>query len=249
MSWLMFPAGILISVFATFTGVGGGVVWMAILLSLDDVPPAQAVTCALVIQIFGMASGVIANVRMRLIDWRLVAQQMSLALPLSVVAALVGRGARPDIMKLVLGLLTFLIAYLFLRGDDLFAEGASTANLQAGRSVLPVAALGGAMTGWLSVGIGDWLVPLFNRRCGLTMARSVATGVALMLPLAVAAAAVHVAVGAEIRWELAGPAIPAVVLGGQIGCRLHRWMPEARVKEAFVLVLVYLAAHMVFNSL
>jgi uncharacterized membrane protein YfcA len=199
--------------------------------------------------VFGQGSGTLSNVGQRLVEHRLLRQQAMLAVPAMVVGAVAARTVKPLYIELGLGLLTFFVAYVFLRGDDFLAEGGERADLEAGRRLGPVSALGGFLTGFVSVGVGDLLVPLFNRGCRLSMARSVATGVALMLLLSTGAAVSHLLLGGVVPWRHVLVAAPGVLLGAQIGSRLHRRFSEARFKELFVLLLVFLAAHVTFNAI
>ncbi len=245
---LMFAAGLGISIVAMLTGLGGGVLWVPFLLAVIGLPASQAVVCALVIQTFGQGSATWANLRQGLIDRRLVGQQARIAVPGAAAGTLLGLKMQPAWIELTLGLLIFVIAYAFLRGNDLFAQGGAAADLEAGRRITPVAAAGGILTGLLSVGIGDWLVPLFNRRCGLSMARAVATAIALMLLLSAVASAAHLALGARPPWALTAAGAAGVICGAQVGARLHRRLSEARFKEIFVLLLLFLGAHVTFNA-
>ncbi len=248
MLWLLLPAGICIATIAIFSGLGGGVLWVPLLLTVYDLQPREAVLCALIIQVFGQTSGTFFNLRQGLIDRRLLLQQALVALPLTVAGAALARSVEPLYIELGLGLLTFFIAYAFLSGD-LLRAGSDQADLAAGRRLRPVSAVGGFLTGFVSVGIGDLLVPLFNKGCKLTMARSVATGVALMMLLSTVASASHLALGGSPPWQILLVAVPGVLIGGRIGSSLHHRFSEARFKELFVLLLVFLAAHITFNAI
>ncbi len=246
---LMFIAGVGISTLAMFTGLGGGVLWMPLLLSGVGLPTREAVLCALLIQTFGQASASYTNWRRGMIDTPLLFQQARIAVPMTIAGGFLGRGLAAAWIELVLGLLIFVIVYAFLRGDDLFEEGGEVADLDQGRRIRGVSAIGSVFTGLLSIGIGDWLVPLFNRRCGLSMPRAVATAVALMLLLSTLASATHLALGGRVPWQLTVSGIAGVILGAQWGARLHTHLSEVRFKEVFVLLLLLLGAHVTFNAL
>jgi uncharacterized membrane protein YfcA len=155
----------------------------------------------------------------------------------------------PVWIKLFLGLVIFFIAYAFLRGDDFFVQGSDQPDLQAARQGRPIAAMGSVLTGFLGIGVGDWLVPFFNMRCGLAMSRAVATCIVLMLILSSAALIAHLLLGRSIAWPVALPGIIGVLIGAQFGSRLLQRVPETRFKEFFVLMLVFIASHVTFNAL
>ncbi len=247
-SWLMFPAGILIAAVAMFFGLGGGILWMPLLLMATDLSPRDAVVCTLLIQFFGQGSATLANSRARMIEWPLVRLLVLIGIPAVFCGVLLSRILHPLWIELILGLTIFLIAYVFLRGDDFFVEGRDRADLAAAAKGRPITFAGGILTGFLGIGVGDWLVPFFNKQCGLTMVRSVATSIVLMMVFSLTALTVHLALGGIIHWNIALPAILGVLLGAQLGSRLLQGVPESSFKELFVLMLVFIATHVTFNA-
>ncbi len=248
-NWLMLPVGISIATVAMFFGLGGGVLWMPVLLSFTHLRADEAVICTIVIQIFGQLSASVSNSKAGLVSWPLVIMMALVGLPSVGVGVLLSVILRPVWIKLFLGLTIFFIAYAFLRGDDFFVQGSDQADVQAARQGRPMAAMGSVLTGFLGIGVGDWLVPFFNMRCGLSMIRSVATCIVLMLILSTAALLAHLLLGRSIPWPVAFPGIIGVLIGAQLGSRLLQHVPETRFKEFFVLMLVFIAAHVTFNAL
>jgi hypothetical protein len=249
MNWLMLPVGIGIAAVAMFFGLGGGVLWMPVLLTFTSLQPEEAVICTIVIQMFGQMSASVSNSRAGLVNWPLVRMMALVGLPCVGAGVLLSAVLHPVWIKLFLGLVIFFIAYAFLRGDDFFVQGSDQPDLQAARQGRPLAAMGSVLTGFLGVGVGDWLVPFFNMRCGLSMSRSVATCIVLMLVLSTAALLAHLLLGRSIPWPVALPGIIGVLIGAQLGARLLHQVPETRFKEFFVLMLVFIAAHVTFNAL
>lgn len=247
--WLMVPVGITIATVAMFFGLGGGVLWMPVLLSFTHLRPEQAVICTIIIQIFGQFSASISNSRAGLVNWDLVKMMALVGLPSVGLGVLCSVLLNPLWIELFLGLTIFFIAYVFLRGDDFFVQGSEHADLQAARQARPIAAFGSVLTGFLGIGVGDWLVPFFNMRCGLSMTRSVATCIVLMFILSNAALLAHLLLGRSIPWPVALPGIIGVLIGAQLGSRLLQRVPETRFKEFFVLMLVFIATHVTFNAL
>lgn len=248
-NWLMLPLGIVISTVAMLFGLGGGVLWMPVLLSFTSLRPDEAVVCTIAIQSCSQFSASISNSRAGLIDWPLVRIMVGFGIPAVAGGVLLSVLLSPLWIKLFLGLTIFFIAYFFLLGGDFFVEGTDKADLAAARKGRFITLIGGVLTGFLGIGVGDWLVPFFNMRCRLAMNRAVASAIALMLILSLTAAAVQLALGRSIAWPVALPGIVGVLIGAQLGSRLLRQVPEAHFKELFVLMLVFIAAHVTFNAL
>ncbi len=247
--WQMLPLGIVIASIAMFFGLGGGVLWMPVLLMSTDLGPQNAVVCTIVIQFFGQLSASYSNNQAGLIDWRLVRLLISVGVPAVIAGVVFSLLLHPVWIELFLGLTIFFIAYVFLRGDDFFVTGSDKADLEAARRGRSITVVGSILTGFLGIGVGDWLVPFFNMRCKLAMVRSVSTSIALMMILSLTALIVHVLLGRSIEWRIAIPGAVGVLIGAQVGARLLRKVPETHFKEFFVLMLVFIATHVTFNAL
>lgn len=248
-NWLLIPVGMFIATIAMFTGLGGGVLWMPLLLTVMKIPPREAVLCTLLIQFCGQASASVTNNRQKLVDWRLVRMMAIAGIPLVMLGVIFSSLLHPVWIEFFLGLIIFFIAYVFLRGDDFFEQGGEKADYTAAKKGQPITSLGGILTGFIGIGVGDWLVPFFNKHCKLTMARSVASSIALMMVLSGVALLGHFFLQTTVRWDIAIPGIIGVVAGAQVGSLLLRRMPEIKFKEIFVLLLVFLATHVTFNAL
>ncbi|MCI5226053.1 MAG: sulfite exporter TauE/SafE family protein [Candidatus Electrothrix sp. AX2] len=247
--WRMLPFGIIIASIAMFFGLGGGVLWMPVLLMTTDLDPKNAVVCTLIIQFFGQLSASYSNHQADLIDWQLVFLLLPVGIPAVVIGGVLSFLLHPVWIELFLGLTIFFIAYVFLRGDDFFVTGSDKADLEAARQGRFITILGSILTGFLGIGVGDWLVPFFNMRCKLAMVRSVSTSIALMMVLSLTALSVHILFGQSIEWRIIIPGAVGVLLGAQVGARLLRRVPETHFKEFFVLMLVFIATHVTFNAL
>jgi hypothetical protein len=248
-NWLMLPLGIVISTVSMLFGLGGGVLWMPVLLSFTALRPTEAVVCTLAIQSCAQLSASLSNSRAGMIDWPLVRIMIGCGISSVAAGVLLSVFLNPVWIKLLLGLTIFFIAYFFLLSGNFFIEGTDKADLAAARKGRAITLIGGLLTGFLGIGVGDWLVPFFNMRCRLAMRRAVSSAIALMLILSLTAVAVQLALGRSIVWSVVLPGGIGVLIGAQLGSRFLRRMPEARFKELFVLMLVFIAAHVTFNAL
>lgn len=222
---------------------------MPLLLTVYDLPAREAVTTSIFIQCFGQASAMIANSWRGLVDWKLVTIQVMSGIPGAVAGVFLFNLITPPYIQLILGIIIFVVAYVFLAGDSFFEEGGKKADTKAAFKALPITLTGGILTGLLGIGTGDWLVPYFNKKCGLNMSVSVATGIALMFILSITTLTFHFITDSNVNWHIAFPSVTGVVIGAQAGAWLLSRTSDVRFKEIFVLLLVFLAAHVTFNSL
>ena len=110
MNWLMLPAGMAIAAVALFFGLGGGVLWMPVLLTVVKLRPDEALLCTIVIQTFGQFSATVSNSRAGMISWPIVRLLAAVGLPGVLAGVLVSFLINPAYIKLFLGLIIFFIA-------------------------------------------------------------------------------------------------------------------------------------------
>lgn len=249
MSLVAFPAGVAIASVAIFAGIGGGILWMPLLISFYGLPPAEAVTCSLVIQVFGQLSASAAHLHAGLVDKTLVFRLLPLVVLSTAAGTAVGPLIPPQLLQVAVGVLTFLAVYVFLRGDDFHEDtGGDVPESSGFGAVRRITVVGSLLSALVSAGLGDWLVPALHHRCRLRMARSVATGVAVMATVSVSAALFQLGSARPIDLGIVVPSSAGVIVGAQIGARMHHRVPGRLFKEIFVLVLVFFAAHVTFDA-
>jgi len=97
------------------------------------------------------------------------------------------------------------------------------------------------MTGMVSVGMGELLMPQLVRRLEIPLPVAAATSVLVVVCVFLAAAASHVlrmleAGGASgIPWSLLVYTVPGVVIGAQIGPRLQGRLPDVTMVRLIAL--------------
>lgn len=86
--WYLFPVSIAVATLAMASGIGGAVFFSPIFLLWLKLEPTVAIGVALVTELFGFSSGLIAYVRAKLIDYRLGAQLLMFSIPGAIVGVL-----------------------------------------------------------------------------------------------------------------------------------------------------------------
>ena len=241
--------------------------------------PAEAFNVALITECFGFSSGLLGYTKRGLVDWRVSKQFIAVGLPFGVAGGLAVASADPDALRAAYGALTFFLGVYVLMGvetgndaadgstsdEDAHSSSTYTMTLTAFDGTRyeydaplfdPVAvvatALGGLLTGLLSVGIGESVVPqLTRRRRKRSMPLPVAAGtsVSVVIAVALAAAAAHAFAlsggeGDATTAAFAFPknlvcyTVPGVVCGGQIGPRLQGKIRQSVALRAVGVVFV-----------
>lgn len=277
--WFMFPVAICVATAAMASGIGGAAFFTPIFLIVfpllgPDYPLASAVTAigaSLFTVTFGFLSGFVGYYRLGLIDLRAAWPFIAVGAPVAVAGALVAHLVDQTLLIGLYGLLMAILSVVVYRRappeDVLGAAGPHptapvTRNLTARdgrvfRYAAPrqgvgaaVTALGGFLTGMLSVGIGEVVMPQLIRRHRVPV--PVALGTSVLVVIAVVAAATAAQLSAlavrggavAVPWHLVCYTVPGVLIGGQIGPRLQGLLPQRGVELAIVALFAIVALAM-----
>jgi uncharacterized membrane protein YfcA len=249
MVWLNFPAGILIASLATMVGLGGGVLWVPFLVFVMGLAPPEAILTSLAIQIGGMASGGIAAVRQKRTD-------LKLALVLSA-AALPGVGFGVWLQKMIdtqalvflVGTACLVIGLVFVAArEDYRFKPREHVSLKEVFPHLWAPPAFSIVTGLLSVGVGDFLVPILRNRLQMRMDAAIGTCLVVMSLNAVFAFILHVSSGGSFSPHIAVFGLTGALIGGQIGPRVAHRVPDQTLKEIFIYGLSLVGIHILFNA-
>lgn len=242
--WLL-PAGALIATLSMALGIGGGILWAPLLILGYGVAPRDAVATSLAIQMVGTFSGSVAFAARGLLDRRYVLALAAAAAPAVFAGGQLGLRLPERGVRLALGVMALALALAFVAER----ERARAVTPASPRPLLPLAAALGLLMGLLSVGLGEWLVPLLRSRVGLEMRRAVATIAAVMFVLACVGSVSYAVSARAVSWELFVWAAPGVLLGGQLGPHLGGRISERALKEGFVFGMTLVGIHLVFHAL
>ena len=233
--WFMFPIAIAVATIAMSTGIGGAIFFSPIFLLVLGLDPAVAIGTALITELFGFTSGLVAYVRQRLVDYKMGLQVLMFAVPAAIFGASVAEHVPDDILKAIFGVgILFVGSQIFVAwygerreemGQKIEAEQLSLSGGYAQHVVTdrsgrefrynvfnkPVAAvyssIGGAFLGMISVGLAELMEYQMVAKCRIPPPVAVATSI-FMVVITVAAASV----GHVVSFVAQGPAVMEQVL-------------------------------------
>ena len=226
--------------------------------------PVAAIGVALLTETFGFSSGFIGYFRKRLVDFASAVPFVAVGVPVAITGALLAQYANPVFLMGAYAVLMIILSYIMIRHhppvDDSIADP-GTAPGAAGdrRPIRTITArdgtvytfkaprqgkgaaatgLGAFLTGMLSVGIGEVVMPQLAKRNRVPIPVAAATSVLIVIITVAAASFTQISAlvaegGADaVPWNLVVYTIPGVIIGGQIGPRLqgkvnHRDMERA----------------------
>jgi uncharacterized membrane protein YfcA len=227
-------------------GVSGATLWVPVYLLWLRLDAPLAFWLGLLTMLFGFGSGLIRNWRDGSYDGPLVRRYLKFAIP----AALVGGWASAFVNQALLIAIfgAFLIVYSIVIGAR--ALGMSAAADRHDDVPIPIALVGGAMTGLISIGIGILAMPsVLRHRSSRSPGTAIGSLVMIIFFTSMAATIgrIRPSLIAELRRDMSQIvaitiwAIPAVVIGGQIGPQLAQMLPSerhARLYFSSVLLIV-----------
>jgi len=247
--------GILGAIFANSTGSGGGVVFIPLFNQLNFTE-LQSIATSFAIQCFGMTAGAVVwyryylhekltQKRMQetsLADWQGFKRIIALCSICSIIGLWTVYGANLSApaslhfsfswFSLLLGI--GIIASIYVTKTQ---DTTQQLSLFDGITLALIGLFGGAITAWLSVGVGELIaIYLIVRRFNITMAVSVAVIVSAITVWA--GIWQHLIIDFQIYWQVVLFAGPGAILGGILAKRLVMYLSVIRLKLFFAFWLL-----------
>ncbi len=213
--WWLFPISIVIAATANGAGIGGATFFSPLFVIVLGLDPVIAIGAALLTEVFGFASGVIAHERAKAIDWLAVRRLIVVSVPAAVAGSLLAGFAPETLLKLLLGIGLFLIALTFIRHHDPEAEdeeisrGVGVVQPAIHRQIITAdnhvydyelcrlqegrigAGVGGLLVGMISTGLGEANSFSLVKRCRIPSRVAIAVSVVTVAVTALAASITH----------------------------------------------------------
>ena len=117
-----------------------------------------------------------------------------------------------------------------------------------GHAGLALLFLGGFVSGFLGVGGGIVVVPVYNTVMGVPIHLAVATSMFAMIFNSISGLAVHIFLGNMVV-EYAIPLVLGIVSGTQIGAKISRSLRSRILEEVFAAAILIIAIWMVVSRL
>ncbi|WP_336328753.1 sulfite exporter TauE/SafE family protein [Halovenus sp. HT40] len=250
--WWVFPAAIVFSGIALATGVSGALFFSPFFMLVVGLTPAQAIGAGLLTEVFGMGNGLRSYVQQGVVDYATAKWLLLGSVPAIIVGATAAHYVDPTILKYIFGVgLLVLGAFLVLnKSPEECTPGADESEymrkqaeeneqtiIEAADGELyryracwrppgvALSGIGGFVTGLISAGLPEVVTTQLVTRCRLPPRVAVATSVFVLAITATIGAAIH-ALTATPVWYVVVWSIPGVIVGGTIGTRTGKYVPE-----------------------
>jgi uncharacterized protein len=276
--WYLLPLSIIIATIAMSSGVGGAVFFSPLFMLALRLDPKIAIGSALITELFGFTSGLIAYYKAKLIDFKLAKALLMFSIPAAIIGTYYSDAVPPIVLKTIFAAGLIFIGYqlysswrkeerekneaAFLKEFEHAYESELTdnqgnvyhytvCNKDMGRTF---AAIGGAFFGMISVGLAELQEYHLVARCKVPTAVAVATSVFVVVITALVASIGHfyefATEGSEVMSQVLNIiifTIPGVMIGGQIGPKLQKSIPEDKMKISISFLFILVGSFMLYT--
>jgi uncharacterized membrane protein YfcA len=243
-----FALAVLIGLTLGMLGAGGSILTVPVLVHVMGFEPKSAIAMSL--PVVGAASlvGAAGHWRSGNLEWRAIATFAPLAMLGAVVGArLASRVSGTFQLTLLAGVMT-AAGLLMLRNRDASAGHGASATSAGGRVALGITGCAvGLLTGLVGVGGGFIIVPALVLLARVPMKRAVGTSLVVITLSTVTALAAY-GDAATISWRVVGLFALLTIAGAVVGTRLVRHVPAAALRRAFAVVVLALAALLLYEN-
>ena len=260
---VMLAVGSIAGFIAGLLGIGGGmiivpvVLWVLQMKGLGGIEHAQhlAVGTSFAIMVFTTFSSVMAQQRKGSVDWAVVRRMA----PGMVVGVIIGSMLAKRLSNEALQVFFIVFVVLVALKTLTDAKPKPTRSLPGPAGLAAVGSLFGMASSWVGIGGGSLSVP-FMLYCNVPVRTAVGTSAGLAWPIAVAGAVGYLYSG----WTVAGlpegalgfwylPAVAvlsvATMLFAPLGVKAAHKLPPEKLKLAFGVLLLVIAARMLWGLL
>ena len=238
-NWIYIPVGFGGALLGNISAVGGGIVFIPVMMFVFHLPPVTALKVALASQSWGMTSGAVGWLQKRVVPLR--------ALRITVPGLLIGS----TISSLLIHPSGLLVKLLF--GPVSIALGILTLVLSwraghvEGKADIPPAAtaplflaaiVGGLITGWVAIGEGEVVAALLMLAYGVDVAACIGLGVVLLSINSIFLALIHQFLLGRIPWDIAAFTGLGCVFGARLAPWLSRHANPIALKSIFAVIAI-----------
>jgi len=235
-NWPLFLVGFFAAIIGNATAVGGGVIFIPVMILAYQLPAVTSLKVAIASQSFGMTSGALAWMRRGTISLRALWITVPPLLIGSTISTLIIH-PNPLLIKGLFGPASIFIGVVTLY----FINHHGRREDIPRKAYLPLAMMsliGGTLTGWIAIGEGEVIAAFLMLVYSLRAERGIGLGVVLLSINSLYLTFLHQFFAGGIPWELAMFTGFGCVFGGRLGPYLSQWVGPKRLKIGFATIAI-----------
>lgn len=233
---LLILVGVVGAFIGNITAIGGGLVFIPVLIFVYHADPLSALKLAFVTQAVGMTSGAAGWIKRGEVPFSLLKWTVPSLLIGTAISTFI---FHPNgmVVKSVFGpvaLITGLLTLLLMNRKGTITELPSRAAIP----VFLVSIFGGMLTGWVAIGEGEVIAAFCMLAYGLSPTRSIGLGVVLLSINSILLALVHSLYFGGVPWDMAIFTMLGVLWGGRLGPYLGQYVSMKNTKRIFAWIAI-----------
>jgi|DewCreStandDraft_2_1066082.scaffolds.fasta_scaffold00838_20 hypothetical protein len=201
-------------------GIGGALIGTPLLRIIGQLPPLLALATPLPVAIPSAVSGALAYWKRGLVDRVLAWRTLRVALPMTLLGSVITHWTPGSVLMVTTAVVLIYVAISMIRRQRQLPANDTPASSMR---VTIAAGIAGFAAGFLAIGGGIVLVPVYIRWLRVPVHRALATSLVCVTAMALPGTLVHGMLG-HIAWDAAGlvalTAIPASWLGARLALQL-----------------------------
>ena len=238
-NWKYIPVGFCGAILGNISAVGGGIVFIPVIIFLFGLPPVTALKIALASQSWGMTSGAIGWGQKRVVPLR--------ALRLTIPGLLIGSSIsslaiHPSalLVKLLFGPFSILLGVLTLVLSRRAQQSGALAEIPANAAgpLFLISLVGGIVTGWIAIGEGELVAALLMLVYRVNVATCIGLGVVLLSINSIFLTLLHNFFLGGIPWSVAAFTGLGCVFGARLAPYLSRRSNPIVLKTIFAIIAI-----------
>jgi len=243
--WLI-PLGFAAGILGSMIGLGGGIIVVPILTFLGF-PPTVAASNSLFAALSNSIASTISYSRQKRIEYFLGLKLGLLAIPGTILGAIISTDIAPDIFKILFGFVLVASAiYIFLRKQIESRE--KVISKQMILFAIGSSFFAGIISSFFGIGGGIIFVPLMVVGMGMSMKKAAPTSQLILLFASLSGVIVHSILGHPDFLQAGFLAIGSF-FGGLVGAKLSLSIKERNLKILVSAVILIAAGKLFFDSL
>ncbi|MCB1176439.1 MAG: sulfite exporter TauE/SafE family protein, partial [Leptospiraceae bacterium] len=236
-------------------GAGGSKFFSPIYMYFIGLTPIVAIVVALFTQSFGFASGSFSYYKQGKIDFVLSKKYLSIAIPLSVFGSIISHYFSMELIETIFGIVLILNSFLILYYNSIlnfFSKKEKWNN----RVEYIVLILGSLFLGFISVGLGELIIPTLLLKYKYPTQKAVGTSVFIVFVSTFVSVIAHIIVMqimgmpffvseniAVFIWM-----IPGAITGAQFGARISAKVSTKKLKLILTVAFILLGSLILFRK-
>jgi uncharacterized protein len=238
-NWVFIPVGFCGAILGNISAVGGGIVFIPVIMFLFHLPPVTALKIALASQSWGMTSGAIGWIQKKVVPLRALKLTVPGLLAGSSISSLV---IHPSalLVKLLFGPVSILLGVLTIVLSKRAIKSAARKEIppDAALPLLVISLIGGLITGWIAIGEGELVAALLMLAYGVDVTMCIGLGVLLLSINSIYLTLLHHFFLGGIPWNIAAFTGLGCVFGARLAPFLSRRSNPMMLKTIFAIIAI-----------